>query len=121
MNRRLKQAVSLILLTGAWARPAIAQGKLKNFEDFATSTGRCSQSDLDSLKEFQEGFTYSVKPAEVLSNSGIAPQGVGTIPPLISLTCHGKSCDRDLWLVSRTEDPAYCLLRLGQIRHFAKE
>jgi hypothetical protein len=108
MNRRLKQAVSLILLTGAWARPAIAQGKLKNFEDFATSTGRCSQSDLDSLKEFQEGFTYSVKPAEVLSNSGIAPQGVGTIPPLISLTCHGKSCDRDLWLVSRTEDPAYC-------------
>ena len=108
VNRKLKQALSLLLLAGTWASPAIAQLKLQKLEDFATSTGRCSQSDLDSLKEFQEGFTYSVKPAEVLSNSGISPQGVGTIPPLTSLTCHGKSRDRDLWLVSRTEDPAYC-------------
>src|SRR5437868_4968129 len=106
-NGRLRVCLLAFMMTSCPVL-ASAQDKLQSVDDFSTSTGKCGQSDLDKLKGLQKGFTYSVKPAEILSDSGIAPRSTVTVPPLTSFNCHGKSRDRDLWLVSRTDDPAYC-------------
>jgi hypothetical protein len=97
----------MLLLVGLCSGSADAQPK-PEFEDFATATGRCGQSELDQLKQFQNGFTFALSDTDILSNNGISPATVGAIPPLTSLSCHGKSRNRNLWLISRTEEPAFC-------------